>query len=133
MKVLIATNETQGHEPGDFSGTVEGELVTVGSLECSRPDQCGCGRAFAGVGSSRSTTTAMVVDRPGLSRADVAGAIEDWLARDGWLDVLEPDDDPTDLVDGFLDTIDLIGAAFPDGTVVRRTGTVVFPVVTRAA
>jgi hypothetical protein len=52
MMLLTATRKGQGERAGDFSFTVEGELVLVGPV-CARdqadPDGgCGCGRAFSG-------------------------------------------------------------------------------------
>lgn len=133
MKVLIATNETQGSYPGDYAWTVEGELVTVGSLECCRPDACGCGRGFCGVGSSRATTTAMVVERPDLTIDDLRDAVEDWLEQDGWTALLEDATELADLVDGHVHDIITTSEFFPAGAVVRRQGTLVFDAVDRAA
>ena len=54
MKVLVATKESQGELPGDYSWTVEGELVTAVVCECSSPKKCGCGRGFPGLASATS-------------------------------------------------------------------------------
>ena len=68
MRVLVATSEGQGTQPGDYCWTVEGEIVLTGPLlECADPHRCGCGRGFPGLGSARATTTATVVDRAGIS------------------------------------------------------------------
>ena len=84
MKVLVATGDGQGEVAGDFCFTVEGELVTLGTLECSSPDVCGCGRSFAGLASARATTTARVADLPHMTRDDVRLAIDESLRRGGW-------------------------------------------------
>ncbi len=82
MRVLVATDEGQGTRAGDFCWTVEGEIVLAGPvLECCDPHGCGCGRGFPSLGSARSTTTAMVVERAGIEAADLRRAIRDSLER----------------------------------------------------
>ncbi len=128
MRVLIATNELQGLAPTDYAWTVEGELVTAEVTECASADRCGCGRGFPGLASSRATTTAMVVDLPHITEADLRGAILDWLERGGWRELLADDDDLDvddllrQIVDEHVETIDTIGRHFPTGTVIERTG-----------
>lgn len=82
MKVLVATREGQGSLETDYCRTVDGEPVYVQAEDCSRPE-CGCDRGFAGLSSSRATTTAQVVDRPDMSLADLKAALTDSLTRDG--------------------------------------------------
>jgi hypothetical protein len=72
MKVLVATRRTQGERPGDFSWTIDGELVHFPVVVCARDRRatktgrrlggCGCGRAFSGMNSHRSGTTAEVAE-----------------------------------------------------------------------
>ena len=68
MKLLTATNQTQGQRASDFTWCTEGELVTPVVLICGWDERegpdggCGCGRAFGGLHSQKSTTTAMVRD-----------------------------------------------------------------------
>ena len=85
MLVLIATNEQQGSDPADYSFTVEGELVTPLANECASGGQCGCNRGFPGLASGFATTTAMVVDRPGVTEDDLRDAVFG-LDGPGWLD-----------------------------------------------
>jgi hypothetical protein len=148
MLVLIATNELQGTVPGDYAWTVEGELVTPVVTECSSGDACGCRRGFPGLASSRATTTAMVVDRPGITEADLRDAIEQWLDRSGWIRLIEEaaversfaaglggclgsaeEDEIDDMIGALVDEhVDMIGdvcSAFPVGTVVVRRGDLV--------
>jgi hypothetical protein len=125
MKVLVATSQTQGSQPGDYASTVEGELVTPVAVECSSPRTCGCGRGFPGLASSRATTTAMVVDRPELDRDDVWDAIEDSLDRGGWLRALE-DDEIDDLVEAHVAAIEVVCASYPVGAVVSRWGSRIY-------
>lgn len=134
MKVLIATQQTQGSQRGDYAWTLDGELVTVGSIECANADQCGCARGFCGLGTSRATTTAIVADLPLMTDADVRGAVRDWLERDGWVELME--DDPQtldDVIDDYVADIYNVCRWFPVGTVVRRDGGSVFAAQRRAA
>lgn len=85
MKVLVATSEGQGLFDDDYGWTVDGELVYVQGVTCSNP-KCGCDRGFAGMSSSRATTTAKVVDRPDYTMADYRGALVDSLTRGGWIE-----------------------------------------------
>ncbi|CAN5605831.1 hypothetical protein BH24ACT5_BH24ACT5_07320 [soil metagenome] len=123
MKVLVATNRTQGAVTGDYCWTVEGELVLGGPmLECCDADECGCARGFPGLASSRATTTAIIEDRPDLDRRLLATAIRESLDRQGWLAGLGPD-----LIDECLADevalIEEIAGAFAAGTVIGRHGT----------
>jgi hypothetical protein len=93
MHVLVATAETQGVRPNDYSWTLEGELAKIPIGRCTQghvDDDCGCSRGMSGVGSSRATTTIRVADLPGLSRTAYAAALLDSYQREGWL---EADDD----------------------------------------
>jgi len=148
MMVLIATNELQGTNPDDYSFTVEGELVTPLAAECASGERCGCNRGFPGLASSFATTTAMVVDRPGVTEDDLRDAVFDWLDRSGWIDLFEqtarerseasgdsfdPDGDVDDMIEAIIDEhvdcIDVICSTYAVGTVVVRRGT---EVMTRA-
>jgi hypothetical protein len=69
MKTITATAQTQGQRFNDYDWCIEGEIVMPPVVICRRdrnnPDGgCGCGRAWAGANSHRSTTTAMVRDVP---------------------------------------------------------------------
>jgi hypothetical protein len=142
MLVLIATNELQGTTPDDYNFTVEGELVTPLANECASGERCGCNRGFPGLASSFATTTAMVVDRPGVTESDLRDAVFDWLDRSGWIELFEqtasersaasddpfdPDGDVDDLIeaiiDEHIDCMHIICSAYPVGTVVVRRGT----------
>jgi hypothetical protein len=141
MLVLIATNELQGAAPDDYAWTVEGELVTPVANECTSGDRCGCARGFPGLASARATTTAMVVERPGLTEQDLRDAVLDWLDRGGWIELLEQTaidrsiddlaqiDEVDDMVEAIIDEhVEMIAAVcanFPEGTVVERHGSLV--------
>ena len=133
MKVLVATNQSQGVERGDYCFALDGELVLSGpSLECDKADRCGCGRGFPGLGSCRATTTAMVVDRPEIDRVMLADVIRDALDRQGWLSPFEPAE-IDELVGDEVELIEHITAAFSVGTVLRRDGTEVWERTRRVA
>lgn len=146
MRVLVATNELQGSTHGDYAWTVEGELVTPLAVECCSPHDCGCARGFPGLASAKATTTAMVVDRPGVNTTDLCDAVRDYLERGGWVDLFEQaaevdeagdhehdgesflgdlhdvDDMIESLIDEHVDAILQICREFPVGTVVQRDG-----------
>ena len=128
MLVLVATRETQGRD-GDYCWTVEGELVTPVTFECCVPDSCGCGRGFPGLGSSRATTTAMVVDREGITVPLLRQAVTDSLERGGWRGIEEFEQ----VVDEHVDTIVRICTAFGDGAIVRRDGPAFWGDIRRSA
>lgn len=121
MKVLVATTHGQGDEAGDYNWTVEGELVTAVTLECCNPE-CGCQRGFPGLGSSRASTTAMVVERDHIDLNALREAVKGSLRREGWLAGLNPYEQ-RQLIASHLSTIRLICRRLPVGTVIRRSGT----------
>lgn len=144
MLVLVATNELQGTTPDDYTFTVEGELVTPLASECASGDRCGCARGFPGLASGFATTTAMVVDRPGVTESDLRDAVYDWLDRGGWIELLEQTaDDRTAalhddiarsdeidwIVEGIIDEhVELMRQvcdAYPEGSIIVRHGTLV--------
>ena len=149
MLVLIATNDLQGTVESDYAWTVEGELVTPVATECASGERCGCNRGFPGLASGYATTTAMVVNRPGVTEADLRDAVYDWLDRGGWIDLLEQTAvdrsiaagrdgdiaiDEFDTIDTMvdfsiiaehLDMIHEVCSSFPEGTVVVRRGPLV--------
>jgi hypothetical protein len=148
MLVLVATNELQGTAQGDYAWTVEGELVTPVATECASGEECGCNRGFPGLASGFATTTAMVVERPGVTPADLRDAVYDWLDRGGWVGLLEQaavdrsiaaghdgclgvteyadiDAMVDAVIDEHLDMIEEVCSSFPEGTVVARHGQMV--------
>lgn len=88
VRVLVATATTQGLDPDDHADALEGELVHLPVLGCPTPSACRCLRAFAGVASQRSTTTAEVAERE-LSTEDVLAAVTDAVIAAGWVDVAD--------------------------------------------
>jgi len=145
MLVLIATDELQGATtPSDHHCAVDGELVAPVVIEC--PDEhCDvCNRAWFGLVSHGATTTAMIVDRPGVTASILRERLHGWLDCTGTVDAVVQAveagryevhgcvvDDPVaavaELVDAHLDEINEICANFPVGTVVSRMGQLVAP------
>jgi hypothetical protein len=114
MKILVATELTQGTNPSDYHYCVEGELVWI-QEPCDRgradPDGgCGCGRGFAGAASHRATTTALVVESE-LTRDQVVLAFQTSLPDGGW-----PFEWGEDVADDNLE----IAAQLPAGTIIVR-------------
>lgn len=89
MRLLTATARGQGARNNDFNWCIEGELVIPPMVMCGAdaddPDGgCGCGRGFGGLVSHRATTTALVREIDGVSRADYVAAIRTSLEDQGW-------------------------------------------------
>lgn len=144
MLVLIATDEVQrsAHAQALQGQAVDGELVAPVVVPCHNPDCESCNLAWFGLVSHGPTETAMVVDRPGVTEADLRRRIHDWLDCQGVIDVIVDAaerggymvngarvDDPVaavaELVDDHVREIRLICASYPVGTVVSRFGSLV--------
>lgn len=117
MHVLIATDRTQGDRPDDYHHAVTGELVRLPGVECADPG-CGCQRGFAGMASSRATTTAEVVDRADLSPLALWSALVDDLTRSVPDEAVQIEDIVLLLAD-WLELARLAGS-LPTGTVIGR-------------
>ena len=114
MKVLVATNDTQGQRTNDFCFCIEGELIT-GGLVCAADERdpdggCGCGRAFAGLNSHKATTTAKVKEVE-LSEEDYVEALRSSLEAQGW-----PTEDVPELAAWLTELVD----SWPTGAIVER-------------
>ena len=144
MLVLIATDELHGATPNDHHCAVDGELVSPVLLEC--PDEyCDvCSRAWFGLVSHGATTTAMVVDRPGVTESIMRERVHAWLDCLGTVDAVvqavedgdyevegEVFDDPVaavaELVDAHVTEIREICANYSVGTMLSRMGQLVAP------
>lgn len=144
MRVLIAIDQLHVSSPSDEHHAVDGELVTPVVIEC--PDQhCYvCNRAWIGLVSHGGTTTAMVVERPGVTEHDLRRRVHDLLECAGTIDLVvqateageyEVDgvrfDDPVaavdELVGAHLREIHTVCDAFAEGTVLSRLGSLVSP------
>ena len=142
MLVLIATDDVQHHPHARPDRAIDGELVAPVVVPCHDPNCESCGHAWFGLVSHGPTETAMVVDRPGVTEADLRRRIHDWLDCQGVIDVIvdaaerggytvdgERVDDPVaavaELVDEHVREIRMICASYPVGTVVSRFGSLV--------
>ena len=122
INVLVSTTETQGAAPGDFCWVPEGELVARYGVVCAseRPDGsgCGCGRAFGGFTTHKSTTTAKVVAAD-LTEAGWRAALHQTLVDTGWAGMIAVDEVAV-LIDELV-RIDLYSAArLATGTILGR-------------
>lgn len=119
MKILIATKEKQT-KSNDFCWTKEDEIVTFPTFECSNSCICGCTRSWAGTQSSKSTTTAKVVQSK-ITVIDLAKIIYDSKVKDGWVQK-DTKDDVLKLC--MNDAVDIarITSCRKVGTIIRRQG-----------
>lgn len=120
VKVLVATTERQGDRHDDYAWAVDGELVYVPTDNCDCPG-CGCGRGFAGMASSRASTTALVVERNDLAVQDLSNALSDSLERQGRLSGGWSADDE-ELFRLLFQRLLVSGSHFPVGSVIEREG-----------
>jgi hypothetical protein len=142
MLVLIATDAVQRSAHAVRGEAVDGELVAPVVVPCHNPECEHCTQAWFGLVSHGPTETAMVVDRPGVTEADLRRRVHDWLDCQGVIGVVvdaaerggytvdgERVDDPVaavaELVDDHIREIRLICASYPVGTVVSRFGSLV--------
>jgi hypothetical protein len=142
MLVLIATDDVQRPAHATGGQAVDGELVAPVVVPCHTPSCETCQQAWFGLVSHGPTETAMVVDRPGVTEADLRRRIHDWLDCQGVIDVVvdaaerggytvegERVDDPVEavaeIVDEHVREIRMICASYPVGTVVSRFGSLV--------
>jgi hypothetical protein len=148
MLVLIATDSTPAHQRRrprpDIEPAVDGELVSPPVVDCPEADCGTCAQGWFGLVSHGATITAMVVDRPGVTLADLKRRIHDWLDCSGIVDAIvqavesreyvvdgESFDDPVaavdDIVMAHVQDIQQICARFPVGTPLSRLGSLVSP------
>lgn len=82
MKILVATKEKQTAK--DFCWTEGDEIVKFPTFECSNGCTCGCTRAWAGTQSSKSTTTAKVI-QSSITVNGLAKLLYNSMIKDGWV------------------------------------------------
>jgi len=116
MKVLVATQETQGKRKNDFNHTDSDELVRF-VFECdgeSVDGRCGCRRSMSGVNSLKATTTVQVKNKE-LNPEEYKTKIRESLQKGGW--------NPTEkMVVGEAKELLRIANYFPEGTVLEKRG-----------
>jgi hypothetical protein len=129
MKVLTATNETQGWRDNDFCWAIEGEMVIFPPLECDCgriDDGCGCRRSMAGLASHRATTTVKVADREELDPDTYFMLISEGLRDQGYVTgVLMGKPEVNEWLRDVADELMSIADAFPVTTVLERRGDLV--------
>jgi hypothetical protein len=117
MKILTATARSQGARPSDFDWCIEGELVWVPepceASARSTDTGCGCVRAFGGLASHRSTTTAVVRDLSGLTPELLIEILAASLRDQGW---------PSDWAEADAQELMAIASRLDEGDVVERHG-----------
>lgn len=124
MKVLVATEETQGRRKSDFFWTNVGELVTFG-YQCDGNDDldggCGCQRSMVGIETLKATTTFEVVERPALTRPLLYDELAGFYKRGGWDKVLDSKDLDAEIHQSIYG-IEQVCAVFGVGTVLEKRG-----------
>jgi hypothetical protein len=126
MRVLTATNQTQGWRNNDFCWAIEDELVFFLPLECDRvsiDDRCGCRRAMAGAVSHRATTTIKVADRDELDPETYLVLITDGLHSQGYVTTeLMKQRSVNRWVRDITEDLMRLATGFEVGTVLERRG-----------
>ncbi len=121
MKILVATEETQGRRPNDFFWAREGELVAFGSECRDEPIDgiCGCRRALCGVVTRLATTTFRVEEREELSPEDLVDVLATMLVGGRWFPTVEQ---ALPAAAENATRLARLAASFADGTVLERRG-----------
>ena len=119
MRVFVATAKSQGARASDANTCVDGELVWLRDVcPASRrnPDgPCPCGRSFAGMSSNRNTTTALVRDIVGLTRAEYEAALVASFDQQEWCKCCT-----SRPVAEVIDELIAMAGVFPAGAVLER-------------
>jgi hypothetical protein len=119
MRVFVATSATQGARRSDSTRCVDGELVWLRDVcpdSRRRPDgPCPCARSFAGMSSNKDTTTALVREIVGLTRAEYEAALVASFDSQGWCRCCTGRP-VTDVIDELI----VLAGVFPAGTVIER-------------
>ncbi len=121
MRVLVATEETQGYRETDFCWTEEGELVCFG-FECAGETidgQCGCRRSLCGLKTGKSTTTFRVVEREELSPRGLVALLAANLVVGRWYESREK---ARPLAQEEASRLAALATAYPEGTILEKRG-----------
>lgn len=114
MKIIVATSETQGQRPGDFSFVPDGEVVIVSDCDCLH-EGCECSRSMVGVLCGKGTTTMMVIESD-LTRDDYLRLVR--AANEGFADLGVDGSFFDEQADALLQ----LAAEFPVGAIIERNG-----------
>ena len=122
MKVFVATKQTQGFRPSDFSFTSEKEVVRFGSV-CDRDEDidgtCGCRRSMVGLATRKATTTFMVAEIE-ITDDDYFRLVRNSYMSSGWPNHLIEDFVKEDIV-----TLKELTDTFPTGMVLEKRGPII--------
>jgi len=121
MRLLVATEETQGRRPNDFCFCEEGEIVTF-AYECTREavdGPCGCKRSLSGVKSSMATTTVRVSEVEQMDVPALADLLATTLVAQRWF---ESKARAMPQASQDADALAEVANGFPVGTVLERRG-----------
>ena len=122
MKLLAATNETQGQRPDDFMWCTEGEIVKFGT-ECDGEEvdgKCGCRRSMVGVQCNKATTTMKVIQVE-RTREELTDALRDNYKEGGWYNLMGAEPAEKSIRREVEDLIRL-SEGFPVGSIVEKRG-----------
>jgi len=117
MKLLVATNETQGQRQNDFNFCKEGEILSL-PFECDGETidgPCGCRRSLSGLDSKKATTTMRVANVPA---GEFINKLVDHLIK-AWSYPLEEAEEQA-LQE--IRVIQQVTAQFLEGAIVERRG-----------
>lgn len=126
IKLPVSTKQTQGDKSSDFDWIPEiGEIVYL-SFMCDRDrndlnNGCGCGRAFTGLSTGKSATTAVIAEVD-ISDEDLRKLVYDHFVAGDWIKPAKPEPTDDELVDETLIDMIEIGESFDTGTIVERAG-----------
>ena len=122
MKLLTATNETQGQRTNDFMWCAEGEIVKSGT-ECDGEEidgQCGCRRSMVGVQYNKATTTMKVIQVE-MTREELTDVLRDNYKEAGWYDLMGAKSAEEHIGEEVKELI-LMTDRFPIGCIVEKRG-----------
>jgi hypothetical protein len=122
MKILVATNQTQGKRKNDFCHAEEDEIVKFSS-ECDGEavdGNCGCHRSMSGCTSGKATTTMRVEDR-NMHVEEYIEIIRQSYKTGGWYDLMGIKDAEASIMQDVKDLLK-VAKDFPAGTIVEKRG-----------
>jgi len=126
MRIMVATEETQGRRANDFCWAEEGEVVTFGN-ECTDQEvdgACGCRRSLVGVRTGLASTTVRVVEYEGLTRAGLVDLLSSALVGWGWFKTAEA---ARGMAEEDARVLEDLASRHPVGTILERRGGAVRP------
>lgn len=120
MKVLVATEKTQGKRRNDFCFVPEGEIVVFGAIQCtgeSIDGKCGCKRSMTGLECGKATTTMQVVERE-ITPAQLKEMVVRHMEKGGY----GSGDNVREFADETVNTLTEILENFPLNSILEKRG-----------